>query len=163
MPRIIPRLNEQIKKQANHPTFFPFPKPKRRKSLYRPLPPIPSFLPADYPTSILLAPENPVTTAWTYKRHKTLPPTTTPPATTPPPSWDSSQTDSPRGMTPEEFRWWSNPYRACLFLLWIILFNKPSSVRMLASPLRHCIVMNRSLPSGESFFDDHIYSSLYQL
>lgn len=118
MPRILPRLNEQIKKQANHPSFFPLPKPKRRKSLYRPLPPIPSFHPADYPTSILLAPENPITTSWNYKRHKTLPPATVPPPTTSP-SLDSSQTDNPRGMTSEEFRWWSNPYRACLscFLL----------------------------------------------
>ena len=117
MPRIIPRLNEQIKKQANHPTFFPFPKPKRIKSLYRPVSPIPSFHPADYPTSILLAPENPITTSWNYKRHKTLPPVTIPPATTPP-SRDSSQTDDPRGMTSEEFRWWSNPYRACLSIFW---------------------------------------------
>ena len=110
MPRIIPRLNEQIKKQANHPKFFPFPKHKRRKTLYRPPRPIPSFHPADYPTSILLAPENPITSSWNYKLHKTLPPATTPP------SLDLNQTDNPRGMTSEEFRWWSNPYRACLFL-----------------------------------------------
>ena len=115
MPRIIPRLNEQIKKQANHPKFFPFPKHKRRKTLYRPPRPIPSFHPADYPTSILLAPENPITSSWNYKLHKTLPPATIPPATTPP-SLDLNQTDNPRGMTSEEFRWWSNPYRACLFL-----------------------------------------------
>ena len=114
MPRILPRLNEQIKKQVNLPKYFPFPKPKRRKSLYRPPRPIPSFHPADYPTSILLAPENPITSSWNYKRHKTLPPTTISPATTPP-SLDSSQTDNPRGMTSEEFRWWSNPYRSYLF------------------------------------------------
>jgi len=35
----------------------------------------------------------------------------------------------------------------------------PSSVRMLASPLRQCIVTNRALPSGENF-DNHIYSFL---
>jgi hypothetical protein len=158
MPRIIPRLKEQIKKQANHPKFYPLPKPKRRQSLYRPLPPNPSFHPADYPTSILLAPDNPVTNSWNYKRHKTLPPATVPPA----PSLDSSQTDNPRVMTSEEFQWWSNPYRACLFLYCTTLFSKLSSVRMLASPLRHCIVTNRSLPTGE-FFCYYIYPSLYQL
>ena len=30
-------------------------------------------------------------------------------------------------------------------------FSKSSPVRMLASPLRHCIVTNRALPSGEFF------------
>ena len=109
MPRILPRLNALIEKQASHPKFFPFPKRKRRRSLYRPLPPIPSFHPADYPTSILLAPENPITNSWNYERHKTLPP-----AITPPSSWDSSHIDNPRGMTSEELQWWSNPYRACL-------------------------------------------------
>lgn len=157
MPRILPRLNALLKKQEHHPKYFPFPKPKRRKSLYRPPLPIPSFLPADYPTSILLAPDNPITNSWKYKRHKTLPPATIPP------SLDSSQTDNPRGMTSEEFRWWSNPYRACLFLFWTASFSISSSVRMLASPLRQCIVTNRALPSGESFFDHHIYPSLYQL
>ena len=147
MPRIIPRLNEQIKKQANLPTYFPFPKPKRKRSLYRPPRPIPSFHPADYPTSILLASENPVTNSWNYKRHKTLPPATIPP------SLDSNQIDNPRGMTSEEFRWWSNPYRACFFFFGLLhSFSKSSSVRMLASPLRSCIVTNRTLPSGESFF-----------
>ena len=110
MPRILPRLNAQIEKQASHPKFFPFPKPKRRKSLYRPMPPIPSFHPADHPISILLAPENPITNSWSYKRHKTLPPTTTSQSLR-----DPSQTDNPRKMTSEEFRWWSNPYRTCLF------------------------------------------------
>ena len=117
MPRIIPRLNEQIKKQANLPTYFPFPKPKRKKSLYRPPRPIPSFHPSDYPTSILLAPDNPITSSWVYKRHKTLPPAIIPPAATPS-SLNSSQIDNPRVMTSEEIRWWSNPYRACLFFFW---------------------------------------------
>ncbi|KAF8803674.1 hypothetical protein BYT27DRAFT_7108919 [Phlegmacium glaucopus] len=125
MPRILPRLNAQIEKQASHPKFFPLPKRERRNSLYRPLPQIPSFHPADYPTSILLTPANPITNSWNYKRHKTLPP-----ATAPPSLWDSSQTDKPREMTSDEFRWWSNPY-----------------LRMLASPLRQCIVTNRVLPS----------------
>lgn len=141
MPRIIPRLNEQIKKQANLPTYFPFPKPKRKKSLYRTPRPIPSFHPADYPTSsILLAPENPITNSWNYKRHKTLPPATIPPATTPP--LDSSQIDYPRGMTSEEFRWWSNPYRACL--LFSFLDNFIHSVNLLqfeCYPL-HCAIVS---------------------
>lgn len=118
MPRILPRLNAQIEKQASHPKIFPFSKPKRKKSLYRPLPPIPSYHPADHSTSILLAPENPFTNSWIYKRHKTLPP-----VITPQPLRDSSQTDtdSPREMTSEEFRWWSNPYRARLFLFFFFL------------------------------------------
>lgn len=152
MPRIIPRLKEQIKKQVNLPTYFPFPKPKRKKSLYRPPRPIPSFRPSDYPTSILLAPDNPITSSWDYKRHKTLPPAIIPP------SLDSSQIDKPRVMTSDEFRWWSNPYRAFLFFFGHLHpFSRSSSVRMLASPLRHCIVTNRTLPSGEFFhLDDHI-------
>ena len=118
MPRILPRLNAQVEKQAGHPKFFPFPKPKPKKSLYRPLPPTPSFRPADHPTSILLAPANPITNSWNYKRHKTLPP-----VTTPQPPRNSSQTDNPREMTSEELGWWSNPYRTCLSLFFE-KFNK---------------------------------------
>jgi hypothetical protein len=110
MPRILPRLLEKIATQKDElwsPLSFPRQSPK---SLYNIVPPRPSFHPSHYPRSILLAdPEtNPITSSRAYNRHKTLPPR---PRLSRRVKSISSQYDSPRQMSDDEFQWWSNPYR----------------------------------------------------
>ncbi|KAF8974364.1 hypothetical protein BDZ97DRAFT_1773212, partial [Flammula alnicola] len=108
--RILPRLIAKIKAEANQEKFFSPPLLKRRKlkskSFYKPVPPAPSFHPADYPRSILLAPRNPIVDSEHYARHKKLPPTLCRPTLLNP-----DQIDPPRQMTDREFGWWANPYR----------------------------------------------------
>ncbi|KAF8165180.1 hypothetical protein B0H34DRAFT_226919 [Crassisporium funariophilum] len=125
MPRLLPRLIRELEKQKSQHSFFPFPKRKRRRSLYRPPQLIPSFNPSSHDRSILLTPNNPVTNSHDYVYHKSLPPTTQRPTL-----GDTSQVDAPRRMTADEYKWWANPY-----------------LRMLASPMRFCLATNRHVPS----------------
>lgn len=115
MPRILPRLLDKIaqrKDESWSPLKFPR---KFQKSLYKPLPPRPSFHPSHHSKSILLDPaeSNPITSSHLYNRHKTLPPV---------PYFSghvkvSPGHDLPRGMSDEELQWWSDPYRMCTHLL----------------------------------------------
>lgn len=120
MPRILPRLIDKILQQAHHQKNFPYYKPARRpKSLHRPLPPRPSFHPAHHQQSILLdtGSDNPITSSRSYLYHKTLPPRVFIPQNA---NTRQGETDSPRSMTAEELRWWTNPYRA--YVSFLILF-----------------------------------------
>jgi hypothetical protein len=110
MPRILPRLLEKIALQKNErwsPLTFPREWPK---SLYKPVPPRPSFRPSHHPQSILLAPAetNPITSSRVYNRHKTLPPR---PLLSRRVRAAPGQHDLPREMSDDELQWWSNPYR----------------------------------------------------
>jgi len=110
MPRILPRLLERMgyfKDELWTPLVLPRATPK---SLYKPVPPRPSFHPAHHPHSILLAPveTNPITSSRVYNRHKTLPPRTRLSRRIKPPP---GQYDAPREMSKDELQWWSNPYR----------------------------------------------------
>ncbi|KAG6817193.1 hypothetical protein H0H87_011551 [Tephrocybe sp. NHM501043] len=131
MARILPRLLAQLQRKPLVPvdhTKFVLPR-RRPTSLHRPTPPPPpSFSPAHYDRSILLHdPENNIITrSSVYARHKTLPPL---------PRRlggrrTSTKDDGPRAMTREERRFWSSPY-----------------LRMIASPLRQCLVSHRFLPT----------------
>jgi len=111
MPRILPRLLEQIERQANQQQYFDFKLPKKGGlSLYKPVPPAPSFHPKDHERSILLSPGSPVTESQQYARHKRVPPSQTKPGAA-----DQAMIDPPRQMTREEFGWWGNPYCTCVF------------------------------------------------
>ncbi|KAF9008906.1 hypothetical protein BDQ17DRAFT_1539302 [Cyathus striatus] len=119
MPRLLPRILHKIAQEKDHPKYFPFKNPQSPVSRYKPLPPRPSFQPADYPTSILFSPApNPVTNPREYVIRKSLPPV------------KCLHHDTPREMTDDERAWWSSPY-----------------LRMLASPMRHCFVTQRHLPA----------------
>jgi len=146
MPRILPRLLVKIQQQRRgQPAYLPYPQPpKRRKSLHNPPLSRPSFRPEDHPRSILLTSRNPVINAKDYVRNKTLPPTLCRPATV------DGQIDPPRQMTDAEFGWWANPY--CTSPIWSMDCNcVPTihAVRMLASPLRTCVVTKQILPTGK--------------
>ncbi|KAF9557239.1 hypothetical protein CPC08DRAFT_56823 [Agrocybe pediades] len=126
MPRIIPRLLEKIERQANQLQYFDFKLPKKGGlSLYKRVPPQPSFHPRDHERSILLSPGSPVTESKRYARHKRMPPSQTKPGAV-----DTNLEDSPRQMKKEEFGWFGNPY-----------------LRMLSSPIRNCLVTKRLVPS----------------
>ncbi|KAG6855003.1 hypothetical protein C0991_005932 [Blastosporella zonata] len=129
MARILPRLLAQLQRQPLVQDFSKFTLPRRRpRSLYRPVPPPPSFKPSDHDTrSILLhhPPTNPITRSRLHLRHKSLPPL--PRRFT---SRRNNEKDSSRPMTTEERQFWSSPY-----------------LRMLASPLRQCVTTFRFLPT----------------
>ena len=108
MPRILPRLIEKINSQGALEKWTPSPllkAKKKAKSLYKRVPPRPSFEHSAYPRSILLESGNPVVNAKDWERHKTLPPTLSRPSAA-----NTSQNNS-RQMTEAEFGWWANPYR----------------------------------------------------
>ncbi|KAJ6599212.1 hypothetical protein DFH09DRAFT_1356307 [Mycena vulgaris] len=125
MPRILPRL---VKLPLSGHFLAPRPAPVR--PLRKPVPPLPSALPADYPRSVLLSPGNIITNSHDYVRHKSMPPVyrlrrhrmREPPTL--------NERDSPREMSPQERIWWSSPY-----------------LRMLASPIRQCFLTERYLPA----------------
>ncbi|KAF5388414.1 hypothetical protein D9615_000254 [Tricholomella constricta] len=128
MGRILPRLLARIPFEPQ--SWSPFVLPRRKlKSLYRSVPPRPSFHPARHLKSILLRePDtNPITSSRTFLRHKTLPPLLHQPRRVKHPQHDH---DRPRAMTEQERQWWSSPY-----------------LRMLASPIRQCIATERYMPS----------------
>ncbi|TFK43374.1 hypothetical protein BDQ12DRAFT_674864 [Crucibulum laeve] len=127
MPRILPRLINVINKEANEPKHYPFRLRPRPKSLHKPVPSRPSFVPADHLRSILLESENPVTISNKYVQHKSLPPRPILPTRA---AVRKDEYDQPRAMSDEERSWWSSPY-----------------LRMLASPIRQCIATGRYLPT----------------
>lgn len=118
MPRILPRL---IDKLAQHgiPEFASerFDVKALRfqgKSIHKPVPPRPSFNPADHSQSILLSPGNPITHSRDYVRHKTLPPLVHVGKRV---RRRTQGYDRPREMTQEERSWWASPYRMHAFFL----------------------------------------------
>ncbi|KDQ29152.1 hypothetical protein PLEOSDRAFT_1063918 [Pleurotus ostreatus PC15] len=128
MPRILPRLRKVILEGSNSRMEISWPRRKNsKKSLYRPVPPRPTFKAADYKESILLTPRNPVTNSRDYVRHKTIPPRLRLKRRVVP---SSPTNDLPREMTKEERKWWADPY-----------------LRMIGSPLRKCTLTDRYLPS----------------
>ena len=144
MPRLLPRLIKEIEKHSGQVQNFPLKRDKkRRKSLYRPPLPSPSFHPSHHEQSILLADQSPVANAKAYARHKRLPPIMTRPRQT-----TGEAEDTQRQMTEKEFGWWSNPYRtSALFCILYYKFNS-NLVRMLSSTMRTCVVTNRTVPTG---------------
>ncbi|KAJ7742408.1 hypothetical protein DFH07DRAFT_925533 [Mycena maculata] len=124
MPRILPRL---IKLPLSG-QYLPLPRSPRPPPLRKPVPPLPSALPADYPRSALLSPKNIITNSQDYARHKSMPPVRRllsrrrkrP---------NLNEHDPPREMSAQERTWWSSPY-----------------LRMLASPIRRCILTERYMP-----------------
>ncbi|KAF4602264.1 hypothetical protein EYR40_005469 [Pleurotus pulmonarius] len=128
MPRILPRLRKVIieGKESRTDTLWPR-RTNRKKSLYKPIPPRPTFKVSDYKESILLTPGNPVTNSRDYVRHKTIPPRLRLQRHVVP---SSPMNDLPREMTKEERKWWADPY-----------------LRMIGSPLRKCTLTDRYLPS----------------
>lgn len=153
MPRLLPRLLETIAETtATQKKSFPFDIKALRngkKSLYKPIPPRPSFHPSNHPRSILLAPSpNPITNSWDYVRHKTLPPRVRLSKQGKSRSAPNGF-DRPREMTEDERRWWSSPYRKYAFFFHMFELRPRALVRMLSSPIRRCIVSDRLLPSGE--------------
>ena len=108
MPRILPRLVKKIAASPPRP-FESFKLPNTRKvSLRKPVPSTPSFHPAEYQQSILLSPNNPVSSSSQYVQHKSLPPRIRVGKRV---KSREQGDDPPREMTEEERRWWSSPYR----------------------------------------------------
>ncbi|KAG6887271.1 hypothetical protein C0992_013032 [Termitomyces sp. T32_za158] len=123
MVRVLPRLKQVPV------SFEKFVLPRKcPRSLRRPVPPRPSFAAVDHVRSILLddATTNPITNPRVYIRHKSLPPL--------PRRFDKTreptEDDRPRAMSFDERRFASSPY-----------------LRMLASPLRQCILTSRFMPN----------------
>ncbi|KIK65415.1 hypothetical protein GYMLUDRAFT_219430 [Collybiopsis luxurians FD-317 M1] len=131
MPRLIPRLIRRLEASPTTTSFDPFTLDNirfRGKSLRKPLPAVPSFHPSQYTQSLLLSPNNPVTSSRNYIRHKSLPPRVNLPRHAKP---RKNTYDRPRTMTEEERRWWASPY-----------------LRMLSTPIRSCMQTERVLPSA---------------
>ncbi|KAF9469033.1 hypothetical protein BDZ94DRAFT_1152687 [Collybia nuda] len=128
MPRILPRLIQRVAHKEDSWTTYYHRVQRGKKSLLKPIPPRPSFNPANYARSILFSPSksNPITHSYLYQQHKSQPPRPRPPRV----KHKSIEYDSLREMTDSEHQWWSSPY-----------------LRMLASPIRKCIVTGRHLPS----------------
>ncbi|KIY49462.1 hypothetical protein FISHEDRAFT_41653 [Fistulina hepatica ATCC 64428] len=127
MPRILPRLIQALNKYPVNTPHEKLPKRRRKVSLYRgPLPPLPSLRPSEHLVSPLIEPENVITEGRLYRRHKRLPPH----------RWLNQKIkvvgscDPPREMNEDERRSWANPY-----------------LRMLASPIRLCLITGRYFPS----------------
>ncbi|KAJ3715517.1 hypothetical protein C8R42DRAFT_681091 [Lentinula raphanica] len=134
MPRILPRLLKKLEETLSQEGFDDFNLNHYRfrgKSLWKPPPPnpYPSFKPSDYPKSILLEPQNPITSSRDYNRRKTLPPRVYLPERAQ--KRKNDLFDSPRRMSEEERGWWASPY-----------------LRMLSSPLRRCFQTQQLLPSA---------------
>ncbi|KAK0453732.1 hypothetical protein EV421DRAFT_1887918 [Armillaria borealis] len=116
MPRILPRL---IAKLADQPA--------QQHQRFLPVPPRPSFDPSQYSESILLSPDNPITSSRQHVRRKSLPPRVFVAKGAKP---RQGSTERPREMTAEERRWWSSPY-----------------LRILSSSTRRCIITQQDLPT----------------
>ncbi|KAK0491118.1 hypothetical protein IW261DRAFT_65946 [Armillaria novae-zelandiae] len=127
MPRILPRLIAKLADQPaqQHQRFVV--KRKRKMSRHEPVPPRPSFDPSQYPESILLSPDNPITSSRQHVRRKTLPPRVFIAKGAKP---RQGSMERPREMTAEERRWWSSPY-----------------LRMLSSSTRRCVITQQDLPT----------------
>lgn len=130
MPRILPRLIERLQATKPKKPFEPFNLHEyraRSKSIRKPLPPTPSFHPADYSQSILLSPGNPIISSRDYIRHKSLPPRVRLPKDAIP---GKNAYDRPRNMTEQERRWWASPYR----MFFSLLIEKISTCQPACSP-----------------------------
>ncbi|ESK97563.1 hypothetical protein Moror_17563 [Moniliophthora roreri MCA 2997] len=129
MPRILPRLLQKIAEHPQPPLepFKPVTERISAKSLRRAVPLTPSFNPANHSQSVLLTPNNPISSSHDYVHHKSLPPQVRVGKCA---KASDGQEDGPRAMTQEERQWWSSPY-----------------LRMLSTPIRRCIVTNQYLPS----------------
>ncbi|PBK69711.1 hypothetical protein ARMSODRAFT_142956 [Armillaria solidipes] len=127
MPRILPRLIAKLADQPaqQHQRFLV--KRKRIFSRHEPAPPRPSFDPSQYSESILLSPDNPITSSRQHVRRKSLPPRVFVAKGAKP---RQGSMERPREMTAEERRWWSSPY-----------------LRMLSSSTRRCIITQQDLPT----------------
>ncbi|KAJ3733330.1 hypothetical protein DFJ43DRAFT_226642 [Lentinula guzmanii] len=134
MPRILPRLLKKLEETSSQKAFDHFSLDKYRfrgKSFWKPPPPnpLPSFKPSDYSQSILLTPNNPITSSRDYIRRKSLPPRANLPENAQ--RRKNDLFDRPRRMTDEERGWWASPY-----------------LRMLSTPLRRCLQTQQLLPSA---------------
>lgn len=125
LPRLIAKLADQPTQQQQHQQFFV--RRKRQFSRHEPVPPRPSFDPSHYSESILLLPDNPITSSQQYVRRKTLPPRVFIAKGAKP---RQGSMESPREMTAEERKWWSSPY-----------------LRMVSSSTRRCMVTQQDLPT----------------
>ncbi|KAK0190852.1 hypothetical protein F5146DRAFT_1223673 [Armillaria mellea] len=127
MPRILPRLIAKLADQPaqQHQPFLV--KRKRYFSRYEPVPPRPSFDSSQHSESILLSPDNPITSSRQHVRRKTLPPRVFVAKGAKP---RQGSVEGPREMTTEERRWWSSPY-----------------LRMLSSSTRRCVITQQDLPT----------------
>lgn len=96
-------------------------------SQHEPVPPRPSFDPSQYSESILLSPDNPITSSRQHVQRKTLPPRVSIAKGAKP---RQGSMERPREMTTEERRWWSSPY-----------------LRMLSSSTRRCVITQQDLPT----------------
>ncbi|KAF8504216.1 hypothetical protein JB92DRAFT_2738255 [Gautieria morchelliformis] len=131
MPRFLPTLVQRIKtiqkgRKHQSPTTRSSPSRSTRHSVQT-TPPYPNFSPHGRKESILLDDVNPILHSDVFTQHKLAPSVI--------PSLSgrgrhSNGNRQAREMTDGECDWWSNPY-----------------LRMLASPLRQCIVTEKQLPA----------------
>ncbi|TDL29698.1 hypothetical protein BD410DRAFT_36585 [Rickenella mellea] len=129
MPRLLPRLLECLARNPLGPEIYRGPltvRRRRRRSLWEP-PEIPPSLSSSNRTHSVLLDFTSKSLRKEYARHKTLPPVVNIQKTN---KERPLYEDAPREMTEQERRWWSSPY-----------------LRMLASPVRKCILTRRFLPS----------------
>lgn len=116
MPRLLQRLVNQLsapkfRQVDRRIPYAPGSRGRRRpKSLFKPLPPEPSWSPSDRTQSIILDDLNPVIHRKIYEVHKTLPPRL---RVSPRQGATTDEYDRPREMTAQERAWWSSPYRPC--------------------------------------------------
>ncbi|KAG6890881.1 hypothetical protein C0995_000838 [Termitomyces sp. Mi166 len=125
MARILPRLLARLERRPQPVCLEKYVLARKRpRSLRRPVPPPPSFRAADYARSILLhdPATNPITRSRVYVRHKSLPPLPRRFDRPRKPTRDAPD-DRPRPMSRRE-------------------------LRMIASPLRQCVITGRFFPNG---------------
>jgi len=112
MPRLLSQLLKKfpLSKPLKHERFDIGKIRKRKVSLHKPLPPRPSFDPANYERSILFSPDNPIVSSWDHTYHKSLPPYPRNIRRVRRQRYAQPVSDQGRVMTPEERTWWSDPY-----------------------------------------------------
>lgn len=111
MPRILPRLLEALARKPLGPEIYhgPLTQPhQRRRSLWKPHKPTPSFSISNRSHSILLDLSDSSSYREEFARHKTLPPMVKFTNVRKSMVVDS---DHSREMTEQERSWWSSPYR----------------------------------------------------
>ncbi|KAH9939889.1 hypothetical protein B0H21DRAFT_28383 [Amylocystis lapponica] len=138
MPRLLPRLLQVLHNSRSRPPPSLPPTTRRRCKLDagQPPPELPSLLPHGRRQSIVLDSLFALTKSNRYRRHKSWIPLvrSVPRRRKPPGAEAHPQHESRRAMTPEERTYWADPY-----------------LRMLASPMRLCILTNRYLPKAFMF------------
>lgn len=142
MPKLIERLLRQFQRPSASVNDIRKVKRQRRSRQRQSI-----SAPADWTSprshSIILDPVNPLIHREKYRLHKSDPP--------PAISQTSGRPDVSREPVGIEHDWWTNPYcasdefrcRACALTC--------IAVRMLASPIRKCILTHRYLPKGALF------------